>query len=134
MIFLDTSAIYALADTLDANHDRAVELFSRALTHEETLLVHNYILVESAALLQRRLGTTSAMQFMRDADTFQVHWIEADDHRRSIAIWHERKRRNLSLVDCMSFLVMRLYDVRQVLAFDSDFEREGFDGYVGVAL
>ena len=93
MIFLDTSAIYALADTLDANHDRAVELFSRALTHEETLLVHNYILVESAALLQRRLGTTSAMQFMRDADTFQVHWIEADDHRRSIAIWHERKRR-----------------------------------------
>ena len=129
MIFLGTSAIYALADSSDANHDRVVELFSRALTDEEALLVHNYILVESAALLQSCLGLINARQFMRDSDAFQVHWIEADDHRQSVAVWNERKRQKLSLVDCMSFVVMRLYDVRRVLAFDSDFAKEGFDSY-----
>ena len=51
MIFLDTSAIYALADRDDKNHQQAIRLFQEALTNRERFIVHNYILVESAALL-----------------------------------------------------------------------------------
>ena len=32
----------------------------------------------------------------------------------------------MSLVDCVSFVVMRRYGVKLCLAFDVDFEREGF--------
>ena len=39
----------------------------------------------------------------------------------------ERGKRGLSLVDCLSFLVMREYKVRQALAFDPDFVQEGFE-------
>ena len=56
MIFLDTSAIYALADRDDPNHSQAAAAFRRLLEDGEEALVHSYILVESAALLQRRLG------------------------------------------------------------------------------
>ena len=41
----------------------------------------------------------------------------------------QRGRRGLSLVDCMSFIVMRKLEVRQAFAFDADFEREGFEMY-----
>ena len=56
MIFLDTSAIYALADKADPNHADAYKKFDLALKAGEIFLLHNYVLVESAALLQARLG------------------------------------------------------------------------------
>ena len=132
MIFLDTSAIYALADEGDANHGDAVNLFSAALGNAEELLVHNYILVESAFLLQRRLGLSSALQLLNDAQGFRVHWIREEDHDNAVALLTQRGRRALSLVDCMSFVVMRDYGVEESLGFDSDFEREGFTAYAGL--
>ena len=126
MIFLDTSAIYALADTRDSNHDLAVDLFQHVLESGEEILAHSYILVEAAALLQRRLSLDSSLRFLRDSAAFQIHWIEAGDHQRAVSLLKERGRRGLSLVDCVSFVVMRRYDVEKALAFDPDFEREGF--------
>ena len=129
MIFLDTSAIYALADTADPNHELAVKRFRNVLKADEEFLVHNYVLVESAALLQRRLGHDSARRFLQEANAFQVHWIGDEDHGRAMALFEERSRRRLSLVDCASFAVMRLYGVDTALAFDADFQAEGFTVY-----
>ena len=129
MIFLDTSAIYALADRGDPNHGEALAMFRRLLEDGEVVLVHNYILVEAAALLQRRLGLGSALQFLQDAQDFQVHWISSRDHEEATRLLEERGKRGLSLVDCASFAIMRHYQVTQALAFDADFEQEGFIPY-----
>ena len=129
MIFVDTSAIYALADVADLNHTRAVQLARRASENGETLLVHNYVVVEAAALLLRRLGLDSAMRFLRETDRLRTHWVTDDDHRLGVDLLGERDRRQLSLVDCVSFVVMRKLEVGSALAFDADFQREGFARY-----
>ena len=43
------------------------------------------------------------------------------------ALFEQRNRRGLSLVDCMSFVVMRKYRSTAALAYDADFQAEGFD-------
>ena len=134
MIFVDTSAIYALADVADPNHTIAVERFSRLVRERETLILHNYIILEAPALLQNRLGLASAMNFHRDAMRFQIHWITSEDHRQAIDLWEERGMRQPSLVDCASFIVMRRYGVTHVLAFDADFQREGFILWTGATI
>ena len=91
------------------------------------LLTHNYVLVESAAVLQRRLGLTSALSFLAESRTFTVHWINQNDHMEAIQLLERRSRRNLSLVDCMSFVVMTQYGITTALAYDSDFQAEGFN-------
>ena len=131
MIFLDTSAIYALANARDPNNGNALNLFHRAIEGGEAILTHNYVLAEAAALLQHRLGLLQAVRFLKEAENFQVHWVGPEDHQNAVILLEERNRRGLSLVDCMSFLVMRRYGVGQVLAFDPDFEREGFTVYSG---
>lgn len=133
MIFLDTSAIYALADQGDPNHARAVALFRHALESQEELLVHNAILVEATALLQRRLGLETALRFLKDSEQFVIHWVTAQDHGQAVELLKDRGRRDLSLVDCTSFTVMRRYRVTQALAFDADFQQEGFKLYSGTA-
>ena len=134
MIFLDTSAIYALADEHDPRHGRAVALLRHALLEsQEDLLVHSSILVEAAALLQHRLGLESALRFLEESESFVVHWVNAQDHGQAVELLRDRGRRGLSLVDCTSFVVMRHYRTSQALAFDADFEHEGFVLYGGTS-
>ncbi len=133
MIFLDTSAIYALADAADPNHKRAKMFFHQALQADEDFLVHNYVLVESTALLQNRLGFNSARRFVHESENFHIHWITHQDHQKGVDLWNKQGKRGLSLVDCVSFIVMRRNKVKRYLGFDPDFEREGFQMYRSVA-
>lgn len=73
MIFLDTSAIYALANRNDPNHDRAMAAFLRLVEIQEEILLHSYVLVEAAALLQRRLGLDTVLRFFDQIRNFRVH-------------------------------------------------------------
>ncbi len=84
MIFLDTSAIYAWADAADPNHAVAVRSLQAILESGEDLLTHNYVLVESVALLQARLGLLAANKLGRDAANFAVEWVDAELHAAAI--------------------------------------------------
>lgn len=126
MIFLDTSAVIALADRSDDNHAEAVAALDKVTAQGQGILTHNYILVESAALLQSRIGLRSALAFLSDAAKLTIHWVTPRDHADAVTLLAERNRRGLSLVDCMSFAVMRNYGVSAALAYNADFEAEGF--------
>ena len=126
MIFFDTSAAVALASGEDDHHGDAVRAIEAIANSRATLLTHNYVLVESAALLQGRLGLPSALNFLSNSESFYVHWVTYEDHMEAVALLRQRNRRGLSLVDCMSFVTMRKYGVATALAYDSDFQTEGF--------
>lgn len=126
MIFLDTSAIYAWADVGDVNHQRAVRRLQSILDSKERLLTHNYVLVESLALLQARLGVGAALKLSKDSDVFVVDWVDEELHDAGIRELERSRKRDVSLVDQISFLVMRRRQVATAFAFDPDFKSAGF--------
>ncbi len=126
MIFLDTSAIYALADSRDRNHPGAVERLQAILDSREELMTHNYVLLESISLVQARLGVTPATKFAKESTTFTVEWVDKDLHASGIRQMEKAAKRRISLVDHISFLVMRRRNVALAFAYDPDFETEGF--------
>jgi Predicted nucleic acid-binding protein, contains PIN domain len=126
MIFLDTSAIYAWTDSNDANHHSAVERLQTILDKGEDLLTHNYVLLEATALLQARLGVAAAIKFCRDSELFVVEWIDKDLHEAAVRELKSSKKRLVSLVDHISFLVMRRRRLSTAFAFDPDFNAAGF--------
>jgi predicted nucleic acid-binding protein len=126
MIFLDTSAIYALADRRDPHHDLAKERFQALLGAGEEILTHNYILVEAMALVQSRLGLEAAVRLADDCRAFHIEWVDEASQEEAIRRLARGGRRRVSLVDQVSFLVMRRRGVRVAMAFDADFEDEGF--------
>jgi predicted nucleic acid-binding protein len=133
LIFVDTSALYALADRADRNHDEARLRFSAVLNAAEGLVTHNYVLVESIALIQNRIGPAAALDLARTADNFEIEWVDEKLHQEAIRALARSPKRRISFVDQVSFLVMRGRGVETALAFDSDFEREGFRAYAGSA-
>jgi predicted nucleic acid-binding protein len=126
VIFLDTSAIYAWADTADANHRTAVRRLQAILDRRAPLLTHNYVLVESMALLQARLGLVAATKLAKDAAAFVVEWVDEDLHAAGVRELEHSGKRQVSLVDHISFLVMRRRQLTTALAFDPDFISAGF--------
>jgi predicted nucleic acid-binding protein len=92
-------------------------------------LLHNYILVESAALIQGRLGLPPALLFLSDAKAFDVEWIDSTTHQEAQRELERIGRRGVSFVDCTSFIVMRRRGVKKALAFDPDFREQGFSIY-----
>jgi len=82
--------------------------------------------VETAALVQRRLGAKAAEAFF-DAllGVVRVLWIDEDIHRRAEGAFRTAGRKTLSLVDCTSFEIMRAVH-RVGFVFDTDFQDHGF--------
>lgn len=127
-VFLDTSAILAVLDGDDQCHPEADAIWARLLGTDEPLLSSNYVLVETFALVQRRLGMTAVQAVEREiVPLLDLYWVNAEAHQASVATWLAASRRGLSLVDCSSFEIMRRHEVRRAFAFDGHFEEHGFD-------
>jgi predicted nucleic acid-binding protein len=126
-IFMDTSAVYALLDRDDANHKKADSAWTDILSGEHTLLTTNYVLVESFALLQNRLGTEAVRTFHEDiVPIIGIEWINDRTHGAAVSALLAASKRRLSLVDCASFEVMRSLGVKKAFAFDPHFSEYGF--------
>ncbi len=120
-------------DRDDRWHARARETWTELLA-EHHLLVSNYVLVETFALVQNRLGVEAVRAVAQDvAPVLDVHWVDEEDHARAAEALLTANRRDLSLVDCMSFHIMRRLSVHTAFAFDEHFEEQGFTTFPGEA-
>jgi predicted nucleic acid-binding protein len=102
-------------------------LWSELLSGGEPLLTTSYVVLETIALLQRRLGLVAVRAFREDAmRPLAVHWVGQDEHEAlAELLWVDR--RGVSLVDHVSFLAMRRLGIARAFAFDGDFPVQGFE-------
>lgn len=126
MIFVDTSALLAFLDVRDEHHAPAMAAFDEIVIDGRPMS-HNYVVLESAALIHRRGGSRVVSRFMRDiVPLLELVWIDEPMHHRASREWLKGLNRRSSLVDHASFEVMRRHSVREAFAFDSDFAEAGF--------
>jgi len=127
MIYIDTSAFYAIFDRADAHHSRAKKTWTRLVEAQETLVCNNYVLVETYALLQHRLGVMAVVDLLKILPLIQIDWITAEQHRIATTSLLSSPTRALSLVDCSSFETMHRLGIEKAFAFDNHFRQQGFD-------
>jgi len=126
-VFADTSALLALLDAKDQNHAGAERAFARLRDRQASLVSTSFVLVETYALVGRRLGLGAVRSFRMDfAPLIDVVWVDEALHEAGLDLLLERRKRLLSLVDAVSFVTMRQKNVDEAFAFDPHFEQEGF--------
>ena len=102
-------------------------MWENLLRREELLIVTNYVLLETIALAQRRHGIPFVQNFQLSAvPILSIYWVDASTHALSVAALLAANRRQLSLVDCTSFQVMRQLGIDTVFAFDEHFAEQQF--------
>jgi len=126
-IFIDTSAFFALLDRDDDNHEAAKNAWTEIMSGGNTLVTSNYVLVETFALLQNRLGMTAVRAFQGDLfPILNVEFVNLETHRSGTSALLMAAKRNLSLVDCVSFELMGTLGIKTTFVFDAHFKEAGF--------
>lgn len=126
-VFIDTSAFYAVLDQDDAHHAQARSTWAEILEDSAILLTNNYVLLETTALLQRRINTAAVRVFHHDiTPLLQIDWVSGEQNRAAVEAMLVAGRKKLSVVDCVSFQTMRIHGVRTAFCFDTHFHEQGF--------
>ena len=127
-VFADTSALLAILDNTDIHHRAAGRVLESIVAEDEALISTNYVVVETIALAQRRFGVDAVGTLQQDiAPMLNVHWVTPAEHDAGVSAVLAAGRRHLSLVDCVSFEVMRRLGLSRVFCFDPHFEEQGFE-------
>lgn len=126
-VFVDTSALLAYLDADQPGHAAVADALGGLLEEAEVLFTTNYVLVETCALVQHRLGLDALRALIsRIVPLLEPVWIDEALHEAALGVLFAVGTRRLSLVDCTSFEVMRRLGLDRVLALDRDFALQGF--------
>lgn len=110
------------------HHEHAVNHWAMILEKDSYFCTGNYIIVETLALLQSRLGFDAANLWYGDVlGLADILWVDGSMHNLAHELWRSLGRRKLSFVDCISFVMMRHYKIEKVLGFDKHFAEQGFE-------
>ncbi len=124
--FVGTSAFLAILDADDKNHLKAEKQWETPVFDEATLVCTNF-LVESFVLIQHRLSLAAARVFHEDiVPMLTIKWVDESIHWEGALGVLTAGRKKVSLVDCISFNIMRRFGIKFVFAFDKHFKEQGF--------
>ena len=129
MLFVDTSALVALADSSDRYHHAALDYLKSLRIGAGDLIVTGYILDETFTRLRRTIGHQHAVVFGEGILTSALYTIVNIDARTFKLAWEWFKTYNdkeFSFTDCTSFVVMKALRLDKAFAFDKHFVQAGF--------
>jgi len=126
-LFADTAGLFALVVKNDYMHIRAKLNFAYFAQHRAQLVTSSFVLVETTALLQRRVGLAAVHDFQsKIIPLLEIIWVNGDWYTRAIQRLFALNKRNISLVDCLSFEIMESEELTTVFSFDKHFAENGF--------
>ncbi len=127
-VFVDSSAFLALLNAEDAHHLPAAACWRQLLLEGDSLLTTSYVTLEAAATAQRRLGLQAARDLLLDLlPLVTLEWVTPVLHDPAVISLVAAGRRDLSLVDCVSFQFMHRVGISQAFTFDRHFAEQGFE-------
>ena len=132
MIFVDTSAWYAVEVEDDINHERASKFLSLIASGKYAIsITTDYVLDETLTLLRSRRDLTSASTFIdkiKRSSSVRIFWIDESLFEKALAIFQKSNHKSWSFTDCTSFAFMRELSVSDAFTFDSHFREAAFQG------
>lgn len=125
-VLADTSALFALLDVEGIEHGRATEAFLGL--EADHIVTHRYVVAEAAALVRRRLGPSSVADLIEGLLAPMTVLGLTDDVFDTVLAAHAgaSSSSGLSLVDRLSFELMRREGITTAFAFDRNFVTAGF--------
>ena len=125
-ILVDTSALFAIINDEDKYHSAAKSAHLELVASNSQFWATSYTLLESIALIDRRLGFSAVLAFedwSRDA-SLQVFWVDERIHDAAWTRFIASEGRGLSLVDWTIAIASQELGAH-VFTFDTDFAQQG---------
>lgn len=123
-IFADSSALFAYFIEQDLFHREAVDFIS----NKNEIITSTVILHELDAIIAKRISRTIAKKIgsaMLHKGVIEIVVPTLDDEMKSLEMYEKSDIGKISWVDCNNVIVMKRLGLREIFAFDNDFEKLG---------
>jgi uncharacterized protein len=129
-VFVDTSAWFAGIAKNDQYNEQAIKCRNQLLKGNARFITSNLIIHETTMLLERKVSKKEAIRFLkvilRDSRVEIIH-ADEDIELEAYELYQKYKDQDFSVADCISFVIMRRYQISQCFTFDHHFSTMGFD-------
>ncbi|MCY7376296.1 MAG: PIN domain-containing protein [Pyrinomonadaceae bacterium] len=128
-LFLDTAYIYALFNTRDQWHAKAVEWEGKIAAENLSLLTTQFVLAEVADGLSApkfRRNAAKIIHALQESDFVKIIDASSDLFHRALILYEQRQDKSWGLTDCASFVVMNENNISEALTADEHFRQAGF--------
>ncbi len=124
-IFIDTSALYAMYNISDPLHEKSIVSLDN-IPDEAELITSSNVVGETISLLSMRLSKNDALSFYNEV-LFGIETVIVDLEifNDAIALFKKIKSKNVSFVDCTSFVICKNQKIDFVFTFDKHFGKQG---------
>jgi uncharacterized protein len=130
MIFVDTSAWYAVEVEDDFKHNAAYDFLATLASGKYGIAVTtDYIIDETLTLLRSKSDLASALAFVdkiTKSKSLRVFWVNEDLFRKALDIFKKSNNKTWSFTDCTSFALMTDLSISASFSFDNHFRQAGF--------
>ena len=125
-VFADTAYYVALLGPRDVRHERARDLAKDLLGR---IFVTEYVLVETGSMMCRgadRIAYTTLIDDLHSDPLTQIIPASNALFRAGLELFAKRRDKEWSLVDCISFMVMKQRRLTDALTTDHHFKQAGY--------
>jgi predicted nucleic acid-binding protein len=123
-VLWDSSAILAVLDADDGDHERAVAVMHRIAAEARPSFVANYIEAEAHALLLSKLGRAIAREWLLTGGLPVLRVLPREEERAKTILSSDADK-DWSFCDAISFAVLEHRRVRTAFSFDHHFRQYG---------
>ena len=128
-VFLDTSFSIATAIAKDEFHERAVDLANNTEAENIRIVTTQAIILEignALSKLKYRQSAVGIIQHLESDQNVSIISLSNELYDRAFELFRSRTDKEWSLVDCISFVVMREREITDALTADEHFVQAGF--------
>jgi predicted nucleic acid-binding protein len=129
VIYIDTGAFLARHIRRDQYHRRARAAWRTLSRLPWRCYTSNFVLDETFTLLARRASYPFAAQRARSimaSTTLEILRPSREDEMDALDLFEKFADQEVSFTDCISFVLMRKYQIKRVFSFDRHFRHAGF--------
>lgn len=129
-VFVDTSAWLALINDSDTDHAKAKIIRDKLLQSKKRFFITDYIIVEIANSLCKVRWRSKAVKLInsiRETEIIEVVEVDKEIYEEAWQMYAGRTDKEWSFTDCISFVVMNKYRIRDAFTNDHHFEQAGFE-------
>jgi len=129
IVFVDTSAWVGLFVEKDQHHAQAVLALEDLEGDAPDFVTTDYVIAETVARIRRQASHRSAAGVwdrLEGGDAARVVEVDPDHRARARKLFGKYDQLELSLVDCVSFVVMKELGIEEAFTFDDDFRKAGY--------
>ncbi|MCL4705255.1 PIN domain-containing protein [bacterium] len=125
--FVDTAFVVALVNSNDQYHAKAQNLSEMYET--EPLITTDVVLLEIGNALARdyKKEAIEIIESFRTSKEVLIVELSLEFFDKAFELYKKYTDKDWGMVDCISFIVMREYEVRNALTFDDHFRQAGFN-------